>query len=40
MEIPQWRKEEIDRRLNNIKNGIEKFQDFDEAINEIEMTFN
>lgn len=34
-DIPQWHKEELDRRLEAIKNGTEQLYDFNEAINDI-----
>lgn len=34
-DIPQWHKEELDHRLEAIKNGTEQLYDFDEAINDI-----
>jgi hypothetical protein len=35
-DIPEWHKEELDRRLEAIKNGDEEFLDFDKAMDEIE----
>lgn len=35
-DIPEWQKEELDRRLEAIKNGDEEFLDFDKAMDEIE----
>ena len=35
-DIPEWHKEEIDRRLEAIKNGTTQFHDFDDAMDEIE----
>jgi Putative addiction module component len=34
-DIPEWHKEELDRRLEAIKNGTEQLYDFDEALNDI-----
>ena len=34
-DIPEWHKEELDRRLEAIKNGDEEFQDYNEAIDDI-----
>ncbi len=35
-ELHQWQKNIIDKRLEKIADGNEKFQDFETAINEIE----
>ncbi|WP_020212106.1 addiction module protein [Flavobacterium rivuli] len=35
MDIPEWHKKELDRRLEKIKNGLEEFQDYKEAMDEI-----
>lgn len=34
-DIPEWHKDELDRRLEAIKNGDEQFQDYNEAIDDI-----
>jgi len=34
-DIPEWHKEEIDRRLDDIKNGREEFQNYKDAMNEL-----
>ena len=35
-EIPDWHKAELDKRLDNIKNGTSELHDFDEAMDDIE----
>jgi len=34
-DIPEWHKEEIDRRLDDIKNGREEFQNYKDAMDEL-----
>ncbi|KOS07988.1 hypothetical protein AM493_19470 [Flavobacterium akiainvivens] len=34
-DIPEWHKEELDRRLEAIKNGDEEFQDYNEALDDL-----
>ncbi|MFP9100125.1 addiction module protein [Flavobacterium sp. RHBU_24] len=34
-DIPEWHKEELDHRLEAIKNGDEQFHDYNEAMNDI-----
>jgi len=35
-DIPEWHKEELDRRLEAIENGTTEFHDFNDAMDEIE----
>ncbi len=35
-DIPEWHKKILDKRLKAIENGEEEFQDFNEALDEIE----
>lgn len=35
-EIPEWHKAELDKRLDNIKNGTSELYDFDAAMDDIE----